>query len=535
MFLFLNDQPKYKTLICSFRIFTRLFISCALFFCDCAQSWADTHTVTLGNFFYSPQDLTINEGDTVRWVWDTSGHDVAEGDLNTPNSERAFLSSETLSDAGFIYSVNFNRALINSNMRSGNRYDYVCTPHAGFMFGSVTVVRQPKLLRAVATSWQVVSPSGSNASGDISLTLSANEDSIALSGTHNVQNALSIALRSGVVGTSGSAFCVIAGTSPVSGTCSGINSTIADSLFSGDVYLEVRSQQFPNGEIRGQVYQDNAGPFTVSGRVLDQSSTPVAGVTVSDDTRIGTTSNSGFYSLTGISNGVYKLSGSLSDHIVLPASGVSPYLVNGFDLQNKNLTVFSQAPPTITPTPSSSICIGGAGSGLEVLSPIDGSLLESFDLSVAISLLAAGSAQAEISLNGESTKGIPPFSLLAHQGLNSLSVWALDFSGNRLCPVSEKLFTVNSALTNENIDAASKVVLKAVNAKSIRGRRRALRDVLAILEQMKLGGARNPDAPALTHRAISRAQALTKTAINKIRSTRASRRVQRYLRRLVGS
>ena len=44
------------------------------------------YTVFAGNYYYDPQNLTINVGQTVRWVNDGGHHDV-NGEINSLNNE----------------------------------------------------------------------------------------------------------------------------------------------------------------------------------------------------------------------------------------------------------------------------------------------------------------------------------------------------------------------------------------------------------------------------------------------------------------
>ncbi len=79
------------------------------------------------NACYTPQDITINAGDTVEWVnVDTAAHTVTGGSpADGPSG--VFDSSLVMADA--VYAFTFND--------SGN-YDYFCMVHP-WMVGSVTV------------------------------------------------------------------------------------------------------------------------------------------------------------------------------------------------------------------------------------------------------------------------------------------------------------------------------------------------------------------------------------------------------------
>ncbi len=91
---------------------------------------------------FSPADITIDEGDTVQWVWSGGSHTVTEGVGGGPCVGCAFDSP--LNSGTPTYSVNFDSAFLATNPRAGNVYDYYCQPHqAAGMIGSVTVVAAP--------------------------------------------------------------------------------------------------------------------------------------------------------------------------------------------------------------------------------------------------------------------------------------------------------------------------------------------------------------------------------------------------------
>jgi plastocyanin len=103
---------------------------------------ADTiHVQQFGNTF-SPQDIAVNEGDTVVWHWNDGVHTVTEGTDGLINGNEAFHS--LLTSNVQTLSVTFNAAFLAANPRPNNRYDYFCEPHfiAG-MIGSVTVCSPP--------------------------------------------------------------------------------------------------------------------------------------------------------------------------------------------------------------------------------------------------------------------------------------------------------------------------------------------------------------------------------------------------------
>jgi plastocyanin len=102
-------------------------------------SCGTTYTVHVGpsgTFTFSPSSLTIKKGDTMKWVFDTSGHTVtsgtsctADGKFCSPNDTNC--ASGTTSSAGAIYQHPFTTA---------GTFPYFCATHCAFnMVGSVTV------------------------------------------------------------------------------------------------------------------------------------------------------------------------------------------------------------------------------------------------------------------------------------------------------------------------------------------------------------------------------------------------------------
>ena len=105
-------------------------------FCSMASSMmATTHTVNSGNYFYSPQSLTVNVGDTVNWINSGGFHNVNFIDNTITgvsfNNPVSFISTPTSSTA--IYTHVFAVA---------GTYNYDCSVgnHAASgMVGSITV------------------------------------------------------------------------------------------------------------------------------------------------------------------------------------------------------------------------------------------------------------------------------------------------------------------------------------------------------------------------------------------------------------
>ncbi|HMB60802.1 MAG TPA: CARDB domain-containing protein [Xanthomonadales bacterium] len=81
-----------------------------------------THEVTVGDNFFSPSSLTIQVGDTVRWV------NAAGGNNHNVTDNGGSFASQTSSS--FTFSQTFN---------SAGTVNYRCTIHAGSMQGTITV------------------------------------------------------------------------------------------------------------------------------------------------------------------------------------------------------------------------------------------------------------------------------------------------------------------------------------------------------------------------------------------------------------
>jgi plastocyanin len=100
---------------------------------------SQTHTVMVGNggaLVYSPANLTIHVGDTVRWVWASSGHSVVSG--TSGNADNQFCSPSNtgcdnppLSSKGATYEHTFTQA---------GTFPYYCSVHFQLgMTGTITV------------------------------------------------------------------------------------------------------------------------------------------------------------------------------------------------------------------------------------------------------------------------------------------------------------------------------------------------------------------------------------------------------------
>ncbi|MEJ2696118.1 MAG: plastocyanin/azurin family copper-binding protein [Candidatus Sulfobium sp.] len=96
------------------------------------SSAAQTFDVSMGNYFFSPSDLTINVGDTVRWTNPTGTlHTTTSGQGCSSSTSGAVWDSGTMSN-GDSFSVTFDQPGTNP---------YHCTFHCGLgMTGTITVI-----------------------------------------------------------------------------------------------------------------------------------------------------------------------------------------------------------------------------------------------------------------------------------------------------------------------------------------------------------------------------------------------------------
>ncbi len=87
---------------------------------------------------FVPDCLEIDPGDTVRWIWESPGHNVVSGPPNMPDG--AFDSGDPEPD-GTVFEVEFDQDFLDANPRPGGNYDYYCAPHVGFgMIATIDVV-----------------------------------------------------------------------------------------------------------------------------------------------------------------------------------------------------------------------------------------------------------------------------------------------------------------------------------------------------------------------------------------------------------
>jgi len=288
------------------------------------------HEVHVVDHRYVPSSLSINEGDSVRWIWDNDFHDVVSGNLFAPDG--VFRSA--VLNRGASYEVLFDRNLLRNNPRAGNQYKYYCEPHGAMgMTGSITVTRVAKNYQAALKPWQMFPPTNSQSSGSCDLQLNAAETQLTWSCTHSAPHANSFALRRGALGGTGSSICTVNASTVTNARCN-MSGTDADDLVAGNIYVQLGSTDYPSGEIRGQIFS-SGGSNVVRGQVLRANGQGVADVAISDGTHSGMSDSQGNFQLTGVPNGVYQLTAARVGFDISPESNVTPFLVNGADVGSR--------------------------------------------------------------------------------------------------------------------------------------------------------------------------------------------------------
>ena len=98
------------------------------------------HIVNQAGVSFSPANVTVKAGDTVRWVWSNGNHTVTEGTDGIVNGNEAFHSA--LNAGTSTFEVTFDSAFLAANPRTDNTYHYFCVPHFTLfdMKGKVVVV-----------------------------------------------------------------------------------------------------------------------------------------------------------------------------------------------------------------------------------------------------------------------------------------------------------------------------------------------------------------------------------------------------------
>jgi plastocyanin len=124
------------------RLFKTVFILAAAIGLSQSSS-ATIHTVAVGDFFFNPNTLTVQLGDTIRWVWQAGSHTTTSAAL--PTGAAAWDAPITSSNQSFMYKP-----------AVAGTYGYVCTPHAGMgQVGSFVVTAPTAVKNIEGTTFKI--------------------------------------------------------------------------------------------------------------------------------------------------------------------------------------------------------------------------------------------------------------------------------------------------------------------------------------------------------------------------------------------
>ena len=109
--------------------FVILFVICCIAMCV-PKVHASTHTITIGNNFFSPLNTAVNQGDTVTWVW---AGGISHSTVSDASSPKTWASSVS-STAGFTFSIVITPA------DGWGPFPYHCGIHTATMKDTIFVV-----------------------------------------------------------------------------------------------------------------------------------------------------------------------------------------------------------------------------------------------------------------------------------------------------------------------------------------------------------------------------------------------------------
>jgi len=134
-------MKKYTFFVLTMSFLVGMFIS--------TSSFAVTHTVLVGNYYFNPSSLNVEVGDIVKWEWVEGSHTTTS--TSVPAGAASWDSPLNSGNQTYSYTVT----------TAGN-YDYHCTPHAGMgMVGSFVATAAVATLSVTPSNQNVNSTAGS--------------------------------------------------------------------------------------------------------------------------------------------------------------------------------------------------------------------------------------------------------------------------------------------------------------------------------------------------------------------------------------
>ena len=242
-----------------------ILLAVAILFVPSAN--ATIHEIQVGNFFFSPLNTVVTQGDTVRWVLVTGTHSTTS-DGSSPKAWDSGISGV----AGVLLELEFTTS------DPPGDYPYHCTVHAATMKDTLRVVAAPSAGGGTAYSFTLdesqadaCNGTGSVAVGSGSAILSADSSELEIVVIHSVTDPIDAHIHTAAPCVSGGiTYGFASSTSPIVDTVP-LTSQMLSDLIAGNLYVNIHSTSFPNGEIRGQI----ANPECISGDPDGNGSTSI--------------------------------------------------------------------------------------------------------------------------------------------------------------------------------------------------------------------------------------------------------------------
>lgn len=219
-------------------------------FLGAASARATIHNVSVGNFFFNPATVNAVAGDTVRWTWTGGVHSTT----SDPGQGTSW-------DSGVLSSVGATFQFIFADTTTPGAYTYICTVHPLSMSGTINIAAPPtppKLFTFLLDDDQELScaGTGSTATGWGLAILNSAQTQLSIYVEHNVVGANAGHIHFGAPCVDGGAirFGFTSAASPIHNTWNLTPTNVAE-LLAGNLYVNIHSPAFPNGEIRGQIVQ----------------------------------------------------------------------------------------------------------------------------------------------------------------------------------------------------------------------------------------------------------------------------------------
>ncbi len=206
------------------------------------------HDVIVRNVEFDPPNITVTQGDSVHFIWESGNHTITSGDSCTYDG-LYFDEPSTAAEPDFIWEVPTDVE---------GEIPYYCRPHCfSLMEGTITVMPAGEMIEFLITldgvqQSPIVDTTGAG-SGMATLDLGTNLFSwdITFSDLAGVQTGAHIHGAAGLCETAGVQIGLGAG-SPIVGS-STLAPEQAEDVLAGLWYVNIHTDLFPAGEIRGQI------------------------------------------------------------------------------------------------------------------------------------------------------------------------------------------------------------------------------------------------------------------------------------------